>query len=734
MPQGKTFTQKVLVSAINDFYTKWDVERAIPSTVKVGDQTLAIGEFIYAEAATMQALASGQTGDITVISVKNPSNPERDSYEKSEIAVVNGPKDGKGVSEDVASVAKNIVESSAKNGIVPNQTNFYRGSDPVAFSTNRATVTIARAIAGYASTGKFAANVSTDYLSASVTLKAFATEFVKYLTVWENNIADVLDSDGKHCTVNNNPWEFVHFIPIPQDTPYSSWTSCIGKNQFDPKYQPYFTIKVDGKEYTAAQCWEIAIRGLMDMCTQEGNTFINDLKTRNDIFTMANGKAITSAPICAPNENCIWGQYPWYEADDANTTLTYNNEKIEEIDLYILLRACTVHVSRAFYNNLGSALGMIGNFQQFGESSSLIQETGYTGLISPMHEFIVLARVYKYILDNNITSNVYDALKNVKFDFDCYNQQAAPVALSAKKLAYECTASNQEVTLTATGAWEAAPVEDWITVSPASGAAGEHTITVYVAANSEAVVRNGSVKFTCGNYSKSLEVSQAAYVAPTSATIGDFAAAYVGLLTAWNNNKGTLAGGEENHTRPTDLENVNYIPFDAKITVKGNQYDVSSCLEIAMRSYLLLIGKDGLDQQSVGAGKFASVTPATLETDMPTPHGYGIGWWYLDDGNNGGPLRYKGEACKVTADWLTNYIERNVNFAPVRNNGKWGNLAGYNGGQVADYTGTGIPSRCQMALIRMFKMLIDNKVTSDFATYLSDKIIDSTLYGNADYD
>lgn len=732
-PQGKTFPQSVLISAINDFYTTWESERDIPATVKVGDQSLAIGEFIYAEAATLKALAAGTAGDITVISVKNPANPDRDSYENAEIAVKNGPKDGKNVAEDLVSVSDNIMSASSSKGVVPNQTNFYRGSDPVAFSTNRATVTIARAIAGFASTGSFAEKVSTDYLSAGVTLKAFATEFVKYLDVWENNIAEVLDSDGKHCTVNNNPWEFVHFVPIPQDTPYSAWTSLIGKNQFDPKYQPYFTITVNGVEYTAANCWEIAIRGLMDMCSAEGNTYIDNMKNRNTVFTPANGKALTAAPICRPNENCKWGQYPWYEADDDNTTLSYNNEKMETINLYILLRACTVHVARAFYNNLGSALGMIGNFQQFGETESLIKEDGYLGLISPMHEFIVLARVYKYILDNNINSNVYDALKDVQFSFDCYNQQQAPVALSVKKLSFESTSSSQDLTVTTTGAWTS-EADEWITVNPASGSAGEQTVTVTVQQNTENTSRNGSVKFTCNGYTKSLTVSQAAYVAPTTATIGDFINAYVGLLDVWSSTRGTLPGGEENHTRNTDLVDINYIPLDAKITVAGVQYDSPNALEIAMRCYLLLMGLDGNDLTTVGAGKFGSVTPATFATAMPTPHGYGVVWWYLDDKNNGGPLRYKGEANKVTTAWITNYVERNVNFAPVKNNGNWGNLAGYNGGQLADYTGTGIPPRCQMALLRMYKMLLDNQVTGDFATYLGGKIIDSTLYGNENYD
>ena len=39
-----------------------------------------------------------------------------------------------------------------------------------------------------------------------------------------------------------------------------------------------------------------------------------------------------------------------------------------------------------------------------------------------MREMVILARVYKYILDNDITENVYTALKDQQFDFDMYHQ------------------------------------------------------------------------------------------------------------------------------------------------------------------------------------------------------------------------------------------------------------------------------------------------------------------------
>ena len=66
---------------------------------------------------------------------------------------------------------------------------------------------------------------------------------------------------------------------------------------------------------------------------------------------------------------------------------------------------------------------MIGNFQQFGTvSSSLILE-GYNGLISPMREMLILMRIYKDLLDNNINSKVYTAIKDKTYSFDLYGIQ-----------------------------------------------------------------------------------------------------------------------------------------------------------------------------------------------------------------------------------------------------------------------------------------------------------------------
>ncbi len=319
-----------VVAGVSDFFNTWDETREMPATFTVGGKSYDLAKFVMLEAGALTNIAGGKTDKVSPKEYSAPSNPERDSYDKEEIAVTNGPADGKGNPEDLATLAAALIKAAGDKNQIPNQTIVYRGSEPLAFSTNRFIITAARALAAYAADGKLPAKVSTDYLGGSAGLKAFAQEFVKYLDVWEANVCDRLSADGSACEDNNNPLERVHFIPIPNDNPSTSWSKQ--GLQYDPKYQPYVTVEVDGTTYTAAQCWEIAIRGLMNMCTTTGEAFLND-HSRNGNIPVGNGKSLSSAPISRPSEACQWGSYPWYEYVNQGQLLTYNGKKIEKIGL-----------------------------------------------------------------------------------------------------------------------------------------------------------------------------------------------------------------------------------------------------------------------------------------------------------------------------------------------------------------------------------------------------------------
>lgn len=357
------------------------------------------------------------------------------------------------------------------------------------------------------------------------------------------------------------------------------------------------------------------------------------------------------------------------------------------------------------------------------------QVTGYDGRCSLERHFLMLMRLYKYLLDNNFESGLKDIENDIYLNAGLYSLTELSTKVTTLTLSSDGDGASADVDFLAIAKWNASSSADWLTVSPTRGNASyaNQTLTVTAETNTGSE-RSATVTITTDNSTVSFSVLQEPASKPT---IKDFAQEYVKLLDVWETTIVDMPTGEPYCA--IARKNVHSIPMDTKITVKGNEYTVSQMLEIAMRSYLLLTGKNGNDATTVGAGKFKAVTPVTMSADVPTSHSYGIGYWYLDNQNNGGPLRYKGKANQVTTAWITNYVERNVNFANG-NGGKWGNMAGYNGGQLTNYTGTGIPSRCQIALIRMFKMLLDNKIESGVADYLSDKVIDSTLYGNETYD
>ena len=262
--------------------------------------------------------------------------------------------------------------------------------------------------------------VVTSYAAvAAPTIQDFAEEFVKCIPIWEQTIGRV-DADAVHKGTKTG-WTNAHFIPIGAP---SGNTFGTDGNQYDPKYEVWKPF-VCGKEYTSAQAWEIGIRAFLNLVTAEGEAGLAAMTSRNTGITLGDGVAL-SAVMPSATEGCKWSAMPWYEADDGGGALVkYNKGDISEVGVEFIVKATSHHVAKAFVKNgwVTSPLGRIGNFQAFGtDKSNTIFLDGYSGLISPMREMVILARVYKYILDNNITKNVYTALKDQQFDFDMYHQ------------------------------------------------------------------------------------------------------------------------------------------------------------------------------------------------------------------------------------------------------------------------------------------------------------------------
>lgn len=262
--------------------------------------------------------------------------------------------------------------------------------------------------------------LTVDFSSVKLTpysLRDFAEAFVTCLDVWENTIGKV-DADGTHN--GSSAWSDVHLLPIINT---SAGRYKNAGNQYDEKYAPFWKADLGGKSYSSNQCWEIAIRGLMNLCTAEGDAFLPGMTDRNKAYTLTDGGTLDDpVPSYLPNNQ--WGDYPWYEFDKE---VKNNGVAVTEVGVDFLIKCGSWHIVRGLINNSGnSALGKIGNYQEFGTKSSTLILDKYVGYISPMRELLIAARIYKYLLDNDIRSNAYTALKGVKFDYGLYSSNAAP--------------------------------------------------------------------------------------------------------------------------------------------------------------------------------------------------------------------------------------------------------------------------------------------------------------------
>ena len=409
---GTTVAQAELVNAVATAYAKWEDDNVIPESLKAGETTLTLPQYQAAIAQLLVNLSKADKADISVMNVKAAEHPGRDSYDQKEIAVTGGGKISEGT-EDLVNIAERFLKAATDKLQIPNQTLVTRsGASALAFSTNRATVSFMRAIAAYKSDGKLPAKVSTEYLSAASSLKGFAEQFVGILDIWEKTVGTV-SADGSHCTDNNSAWKDVHFVPIP----HSGGAYADGVDQYDAKYQPYFTVTIDGRTYTSAETWGIALRGIMDMVTKEGHTKWQP--SRNPFaHTMGNGASLKE-PIPPVYDYDIWGQYPWYESTNDGQPINKS-----EIDVYLIARLAGWFLARqaAPQDITGIPnLGKIGNYQIFGtDPDECIVEEGVSGFVSSMRMWLICARFYKYLLDNKITDNVYDAVKDAKFSTDLY--------------------------------------------------------------------------------------------------------------------------------------------------------------------------------------------------------------------------------------------------------------------------------------------------------------------------
>ena len=743
-----TLSPADLVTVAANAYSAWEADNVIPESLKVGDVTLTLPQYQYALCKLVSFVATGDKSDIKVYNYKPAEHPDRDSYDKDEIAVTNGPKINEGT-EDIADIAKRLMQAMEDKLQVPNQTLITRsGSSALAFSTNRATVTMLRTLAAYKKDGRLPAKVSTEYLSAASSLKGFAEQFVQILDIWQNTVGTV-SADGSHCTDNKSAWQNVHFVPIP----HSGGAYADGVDQYDAKYQPYFTVTIDGTTYTSAQTWGIALRGIMDLLTAEGSSKIQAERNTFE-HTMANGAKLTE-PIPAVSDVDIWGQYPWYES-----TIDAQPINKDAINPYIVVRTVAWFLARQ------PALGKIGNYQIYGtDPDQTLIEEGYSGFISAMRMWLIAARFYKYLLDNNITENVYDAVKDVTFNTDLYGVEMPDIELKTKKVDLKFDGTAVNATFTAKKAWTATASENWIHVEPASGNAGD-AVTIAISADANTgVERSGKVLIKGGNITEGLEiaVNQGAYVA-LNGTLKEFATEFVKGLEVWEATVGTVESeGEHLIEKGTAWTNVHFIPVGKigspyddhagnqhddqytpwKLNVNGQEITSNQAWEIAIRGLLNLVTTEGegfLDgmtdrNKAYTLGDNKAFNTATIPNPS-TNNKWGSYPWY--EGANSDLVTYNGQAItEVDVNFMVKVGAWHVvrSFIAVGNNSPLGNIGNFQQFGTSSstlnlegYDGLIAPMRELLILMRIYKYILDNNINENVYTAIKDQKFSFDLY------
>ena len=215
-------------------------------------------------------------------------------------------------------------------------------------------------------------------------------------------------------------------------------------------------------------------------------------------------------------------------------------------------------------------------------------------------------------------------------------------------------------------------------------------------------------------------------------TIGDFAREFVKVIDIWKQTTGTinLLKGETAKNDAYDVAGAHYLPESTTFTLGGKTYSTADMFETALRSYLLLKGKDGNNTSASGAGSFDSktCTAATLSgTEVPATHSYKWGEApYSETSGNGGYLQMTSAPGFVKDNFLYNYASRNVNY-PVTHTSLIANIAGYNASQLSGYKGSCCPKRALLTFAYYFKYMLDNNLDS-ISGISSDQLFRTVLF------
>ncbi|MCR5710814.1 MAG: BACON domain-containing protein [Bacteroidales bacterium] len=81
--------------------------------------------------------------------------------------------------------------------------------------------------------------------------------------------------------------------------------------------------------------------------------------------------------------------------------------------------------------------------------------------------------------------------------------------LGSMELTFKADGGSESVTYTCNYDWTASSSDQWITVTPSSGAKGSGQLTIQVAANTGSSKRTGQVAFVCEGLTRNVRITQA---------------------------------------------------------------------------------------------------------------------------------------------------------------------------------------------------------------------------------
>ncbi len=714
-PSGSvTVTLAEVVDAASAAYAAWEENEKLPETFKVGTRDFSTPEYQFAICKALVNINAGDKGDITVVTYKPASSPDKDSYDRETMAVANGPKNGD-ETEDLVNVATRMLARMASDLQVPNQTNFTRNNTAIAFSTNRATLAITRELASYKKNGKLDSEVSVGYQGSGNSIKAFAQEYVKVIDEWEKNVGTLdrlsnweLAEDEDKDIVEN-----AHYVPND------------------------FVISFGDKVLSTGDMLEIALRSYLLLRGYDGN----------DTDGVGYGTFPDVTPVkmsaIAPESHGFGWNMPLIETSNGG----YLYKKVDGLEVYGQVDPIILDnwAQRALNYSFGNDM-KFSNFCTYPRDPI----NNYGGCFSSGRALLTYAFFFKYMLDNNLDSaaelDETVAIRSELFGLDTANNDK-DIQVKTEELEFDCAADEKEAVFVAKAAWTAETSDSWITVNPASGEAGTISVKVSVAEN-KGDAREGKVLIKGGNVTDGAEilVKQAEWVEPNKATIKEFAQEYVKILDVWATTTGTIdmVNGEKYEGGSNNVENAHYVPSTTTITVGTREYNTADMLELALRSYLLVRGYDGLDTKNYGAGKIATLTDgakAMSETTVPEAHGYTWGANPFNEsgsynattgantGNGGHLFKWDGTKeihCQVDPLILDNWAQRSLNYSggkPITN------LCGYPRDPFNNYYGCFSSQRALITYAFFFKYMLDNNL--DKADGLgADVIIQSELFGD----